>query len=261
MIQEDMRVMTHEEIADHIFELKLQGQMVQQITEPGQFVHVRISGKTDAVAPLLRRPISICSADLKSGTLTLIYRSGGLGTGTELLTHAQIGDTVDVLGPLGHGFPVSEAPTPARALIVGGGVGVPPLYGLSQALAKRGIQVTHVLGFRSEKDVFYQTDFEELGKTFVMTEDGTYGRCGRVTDLLETVPFDIAYACGPTPMLRALEQTIIDKPLFVSLEQRMACGIGACMACVTQTTDPNDAKGYRRVCCDGPVFKAREVEL
>ncbi|SFG40080.1 dihydroorotate dehydrogenase electron transfer subunit [Sporolactobacillus nakayamae] len=259
MMQEDMRVLAHEEIADQIFKLKLEGEMVQTITEPGQFVHIRVGGESQSIAPLLRRPISISSADPSTKTMTLIYRSGGLGT--SLLSETKIGEKIDVLGPLGHGFPVDATPLKGKALVIGGGVGVPPLYGLSQALIERGVHVTHVLGFRSAKDVFYQAEFEKLGRTIVMTEDGTSGKQGRVTDVLDSVDFDAAYTCGPIPMLRALEHAITEKPLFVSLEQRMGCGIGACMACVTHTTDPNDAKGYRRVCCDGPVFKAREVEL
>ncbi|MCO7128119.1 dihydroorotate dehydrogenase electron transfer subunit [Sporolactobacillus shoreicorticis] len=259
MMQENMRVLAHEEIADCIFELKLEGEMVWAITEPGQFVHIRVGGGSQSVAPLLRRPISISSADPSKKTMTLIYRSGGLGTG--LLSETGIGEKVDVLGPLGHGFPVEATPLQGKALVIGGGVGIPPLYGLSQELNARGIQVTHVLGFRSAKDVFYQMAFEKAGRTIIMTEDGTDGRRGRVTDVLDSVDFDVAYACGPIPMLKALEHAITEKPLFVSLEQRMGCGIGACMACVTRATDANDAKGYRRVCCDGPVFKAGEVEL
>ncbi|MDN3954060.1 dihydroorotate dehydrogenase electron transfer subunit [Sporolactobacillus laevolacticus] len=259
MRQEAMRVLAHEKIADAIFELKLKGGMVNEITEPGQFVHIRVGGGAQTVAPLLRRPISICSADPSSEIMTLIYRSGGLGTG--LLSQAVVGEKVDVLGPLGHGFPIDAVPAGGKALVIGGGVGVPPLYGLSQALTAQGVQVTHVLGFRSAKDVFYQDAFEKLGRTIVMTEDGTCGQKGRVTDVLNTIDFDVAYSCGPTPMLKAVEREITEKPLFVSLEQRMGCGIGACMACVTHTTDPGDSKGYRRVCCDGPVFKAREVEL
>lgn len=259
MMQENMWVLAHEEIADSVYELKLEGELVQAITEPGQFVHIRVGGRSQSIAPLLRRPISISSANPLTKTMTLIYRSGGLGT--ELLSETKIGEKVDVLGPLGHGFPVDATPSGGKALIIGGGVGVPPLYGLSQALKARGVQVTHVLGFRSAKDVFYQAEFDKMGRTIVMTEDGTSGKKGRVTDVLDSVAFDVAYACGPIPMLRALEHTITEKPLFVSLEQRMGCGIGACMACVTHTTDPNDAKGYRRVCCDGPVFKAKEVEL
>ncbi|MCO7174640.1 dihydroorotate dehydrogenase electron transfer subunit [Sporolactobacillus kofuensis] len=259
MRQESMQVIKHGEIADQIFEMKLQGELVCEITEPGQFVHILVDGASHSIAPLLRRPISISSANTSEKTMTLIYRGGGLGTG--LLSKTAVGQSVDVLGPLGHGFPVMEAARGGHALIIGGGVGVPPLYGLSQALKEREIKVTHILGFRSAKDVFYQQAFEELGQTFIMTEDGTCGLKGRVTDVLGQLDFDIAYACGPLPMLRALENQITEKPLYLSLEQRMGCGIGACMACVAHTTDPNDSKGYRRVCSDGPVFKAREVEL
>lgn len=259
MIQEDMTVLSHREIADGIFELKLHGKIPVEISEPGQFVHVRVGGSSGSAAPLLRRPISICTADLGHQSLTLIYRSIGLGT--ELLSHAVEGKKIDVFGPLGHGFPVDVVPEGGRALMIGGGVGVPPLYGLSQMLADKGVQVTHVLGFRSEKDIFYENEFAELGETIILTEDGTNGRAGRVTDVLKGIDFDTAYACGPLPMLKAVQTMIGEKPLYLSMEQRMGCGIGACLACVVHTTDREDGKGYRRVCCDGPVFRAGEVEL
>lgn len=192
MIQEDMQVLEHQRIADGIYKLKLRGQLAEQIREPGQFVHVRVGGRSQSIAPLLRRPISISSADSAACTLTLIYRSGGLGT--HLLSESAVGETVDVLGPLGHGFPVDAAPAGGNALLVGGGVGVPPLYGLSQALMSRGIQTTHILGFRSAKDVFYQQAFEAYGETYIMTEDGSCGKKGLVTDMLDRVSFDVAYA-------------------------------------------------------------------
>lgn len=259
MIQEDMITLSHREIADDIFELKLQGEISSEISEPGQFVHIRVGSESGSVAPLLRRPISICTADQRHQQLTLIYRSTGLGT--QLLSHAVKGQKIDVFGPLGHGFPVGAVSEGGRALLIGGGVGVPPLYGLSQALADKGVQVTHVLGFRSEKDIFYENEFAELGETIILTEDGTNGRAGRVTDVLADLDFDVAYACGPLPMLKAVQKMITSKPLYLSLEQRMGCGIGACLACAVHTVDPNDDKGYRRVCCDGPVFRAGEVEL
>ncbi|RYM07238.1 dihydroorotate dehydrogenase electron transfer subunit [Sporolactobacillus sp. THM7-7] len=257
MRQEAMRITAQREIADDIFEIRLQGEMVLDIREPGQFVHMLPGGGSGGASPLLRRPISICSADPANKEMTLIYRRGGLGT--DILSHAEPDERLDVLGPLGHGFPLTGSGK--RALVIGGGVGVPPLFGLSEELVRRGVQVTHVLGFRSAKDVFYVKAFAALGRTIIMTEDGTAGQKGRVTDVLEGVTYDVAYACGPLPMLKAVENEVTDRPLYISMEQRMGCGIGACLACVVHTVDKNDGKGYRRVCCDGPVFKAREVEL
>lgn len=259
MIQEDMIVSAQSEIADGVFEICLTGQLAMLVTEPGQFVHLRVTGATGMAAPVLRRPISICSVDPVRRELTLIYRVVGLGT--ELLSHAQTGMKIDVFGPLGHGFPTDIVPEGSRALIIGGGVGVPPLFGLSQALLDHGVQVRHILGFRSAKDIFYEDAFAALGETAILTEDGTNGREGLVTDALDEAAYDVAYACGPLPMLKALQDRITDKPLYLSMEQRMGCGIGACLACAVHTTDPDDAKGYRRVCCDGPVFRAGEVEL
>lgn len=259
MIQEDMTVSAQTEIADGVFELRLTGRLAATVAGPGQFVHLRVPGETGMNAPVLRRPISICSADPVHQELTLIYRVVGLGT--ELLSRSRTGMKIDVFGPLGHGFPVDALPEGGRALMIGGGVGVPPLFGLSQALLDRGVQVRHILGFRSEKDIFYGHAFAALGETVILTEDGSNGRKGLVTDALGEAPFDAAFACGPLPMLKALQDRITDQPLYLSLEQRMGCGIGACLACAVHTTDPADAKGYRRVCCDGPVFRSGEVEL
>lgn len=258
MMQENMLVTAQRKIADNIFEIKLHGEMTAAVSQPGQFVHIRVNG-SDSINPLLRRPISICSVDKKEKEMTLIYRRSGLGT--DLLSHGGKGGRIDVLGPLGHGFPLQQAEAAAKVLIVGGGVGIPPLYGLSRELAGKGVRITHVLGFRSAKDVFYEDRFSGLGRTVLLTEDGTGGRKGRVTDVLDGIDFTAAFACGPLPMLKAIKSLIPDKPLYLSLEQRMACGIGACLACAVRVSDKNDAKGYRRVCCDGPVFRAGEVEL
>ncbi|RYL95395.1 dihydroorotate dehydrogenase electron transfer subunit [Sporolactobacillus sp. THM7-4] len=259
MIQEDMLITGQRSLADQIFELKLRGKLAANVSEPGQFVHIRVNGQSGSVAPILRRPISICSRDRAKEEITLIFRSGGLGT--DLLKEAEPGERLDVLGPLGHGFPVRDIHDMKKAVVIGGGVGVPPLYGLSAELVKKGVSVLSILGFRSAKDVFYKKEFEELGETVIMTEDGTSGIRGRVTDVLDGMDFDVAYACGPLPMLKAVQRKVSDRPLYISMEQRMGCGIGACLACVVHTTDQNDSKGYRRVCSDGPVFRAGEVEL
>lgn len=256
MRQEQMTVIEHRSIADNIYELTLQGEMVTQML-PGQFVHIRVHRGTD---PLLRRPISICRIDKERKQFTMIYRAEG--PGTTKLSSKTLDETVDVLGPLGNGFPVHEAQAGETALLVGGGIGVPPLYELSLQLKQRGVNVIHVLGFQTKSAVFYEAEFAELGDTYIATADGTYGRTGFVTDVIEqrNLQFDVLYSCGPTPMLRALEVNYPHKRGFLSLEQRMGCGIGACFACVCHTkgTEKTD---YRKICSDGPVFSFGEVVL
>jgi dihydroorotate dehydrogenase electron transfer subunit len=248
--QEKMKIVRHKQIAENVFELTLIGQLTLNMKEPGQFVHIRVS---DSYEPLLRRPISICSIDAEHMEFTIIYRAGGRGT--QLLSLKQPGDEVDVLGPLGNGFPVDEANPKDSALLVGGGVGVPPLYELSKQLNAKGIRTIHVLGFNSADNVFYEKQFSELGETYVVTADGSYGSKGFVTDLLaeENPEFGIFYACGPIPMLKALEVAYPDKKGYLSFEERMGCGIGACYACVCNTTE-QVAQDYVKICSDGPVF-------
>ena len=254
--QERMIVVRQSEIAHHIFELTLQGQIVQDMN-PGQFVHIRVS---DSFEPLLRRPISISNINKVTGEATVIYRAEGRGT--QILSQKQVGDEVDVLGPLGNGFPVEATPEGGTALLVGGGIGVPPLYELSQQLNARGIRTIHVLGFATENVCFYEDQFSTLGETHFVTVDGSKGTKGFVTDLLEELKpeFDVFYACGPLPMLRALESFYPEKTGFLSFEERMGCGIGACFACICKTTDQTD-KDYVKVCSDGPVFPKGVVEL
>jgi dihydroorotate dehydrogenase electron transfer subunit len=173
------------------------------------------------------------------------------------------GETVDVLGPLGNGFPINEVKPRESALLVGGGIGVPPLYELSKQLVKKGVKVIHVLGFQSSNAVFYNEKFSQLGETYIATVDGSFGNKGFVTNVIEDnkLDFDILYSCGPTPMLRALEQSYKHKKVYLSLEERMGCGIGACFACVCHTGDDPSGHSYKKVCSDGPVFKAGEVVI
>ena len=142
---------------------------------------------------------------------------------------------LDILGPLGNGFPVDEVSVGETALLVGGGIGVPPLYELSKQLVAKGVKVIHVLGFQTESAVFYEKEFLKNGETYVATVDGSYGTKGFVTDVMKELEFDCIYTCGPTPMLKAIEQDYSDKKVFLSLEERMGCGIGACFACVCKT--------------------------
>ncbi|MFI8686336.1 dihydroorotate dehydrogenase electron transfer subunit [Rossellomorea sp. NPDC077527] len=256
IVNEKMVVLSHERIAENIFELVLQGELVGEITAPGQFIHVKTGTGID---PLLRRPISIASHNQEEQTMTLIYRAEGKGT--RLLSLVERSEKVDVLGPLGNGFSVEEGSK--TALLVGGGIGVPPLYGLSKKLVENGWKVKHILGFQNEAVSFYENRFRELGDTYVATVDGSRGTTGFVTDVIrdEKPAFDVFYSCGPTPMLKALESQLVDKRGFISLEERMGCGIGACFACVCHKQDDPDGTSYVKVCSDGPVFPVGEVLL
>lgn len=245
-------------IADSIYELTLSGAMVNEMNEPGQFVHVKVSNGLD---PMLRRPISIASINKEEGKFTIIYRKQGRGT--SLLAEKKPGEMVDILGPLGNGFPVEEAAPSETAILVGGGIGVPPLYQLAKQLVNKGVKVINVLGFQNENAVFYERKFAELGETYIATVDGSYGTKGFVTDVIteKNINGDILYSCGPTPMLRALEAGSYAQKIYLSLEERMGCGIGACFACVCHVKDDPDGHAYKKVCSDGPVFRAGEVVI
>ncbi|TFE02699.1 dihydroorotate dehydrogenase electron transfer subunit [Jeotgalibacillus salarius] len=247
---EKMKILQQKEIAGNIFELKLQGPLVNEISMPGQFVHIKVNTAND---PLLRRPISISSYDKKQQSMTLIYRASGLGT-RELTNQA---DELDVMGPLGSGFPV-ETVQGQTAVLIGGGIGVPPLYECSKQLKARGMNVVHVLGFESKETVFYESEFKELGPVYITTADGSYGTKGFVTDAVTAfnINADVFYACGPVPMLGAVEKQFDGIPGYISMEQRMGCGIGACLACVCSVNGP---ELYKKVCTDGPVFRKGEL--
>lgn len=254
-MKEQMTIVRHEQLAKQIYELTLSGSLVQTMNEPGQFVHVKVA----EYAPLLRRPLSLCDINKEAGECTMIYRAEGAGT--TLLAKKRPGETVDVLGPLGNGFPVAAAKAGQRALLVGGGIGVPPLYELAKQFVNSGVSVTTVLGFQTKEVVFYEQKFLTYGETYVATVDGSYGTKGFVTDVINerALSFDVLYACGPKPMLKALEQQFPQKEVYLSLEERMGCGVGACFACVCHV--PNSETAYKKVCSDGPVFKAGEVVL
>jgi dihydroorotate dehydrogenase electron transfer subunit len=256
--QENCLVVDQLEIADSIYKLTLQGELVAEMKSPGQFVHIRVG---DEFGPLLRRPISISSIDRSKKQFSMIYRKEGIGT--SVLKDKVTGMAVDVLGPLGNGFPVNETESGGIALLVGGGIGVPPLLELSKQLTENGVKVIHVLGFQSNNVVFCEEEFSKLGETYVVTVDGTYGYKGFVTDVINQyqIDFDSMYACGPTPMLKALETRFPNKKVFLSLEERMGCGIGACFACVCHTPGDETGYSYKKVCTDGPVFRVGEVVL
>lgn len=226
-------------LTSSVYRMRLTGDMGE--LAPGQFVNFALPGL------FLRRPISVCDHD--GGVLTVIYKA--VGKGTDAMSRLRPGDTLDTLCGLGNGYDIS---IPAqKPLLVGGGVGVPPLYYLAKELIKQGKAVSVVLGFNTKDEIFYEDEFLALGcSVTVTTVDGSYGKKGFVTDALPA-SCDHYYACGPMPMLKALYRAA-DMPGEMSFEERMGCGFGACMGCSCKTVT-----GYKRICKDGPVLKKEEI--
>ena len=224
-----------------VYKMVLAGD-TQYLTAPGQFVNIAIEGC------YLRRPISVCDYDDQS--ITLIYKV--VGRGTEIMSRMQAGEKLDVLTGLGNGFSLSAATE--RPLLVGGGVGVPPLYNLARKLKAAGKSVQVVLGFNRAEEIFYAEEFEALGvDVHIATADGSVGVKGFVTDAMKALEFDYVYTCGPLPMLKAIYNATACDGEY-SFEERMGCGFGACMGCSCQTT-----KGSKRICKEGPVLKRDEI--
>ncbi|MDE5624300.1 MAG: dihydroorotate dehydrogenase electron transfer subunit [Alistipes sp.] len=234
-------VLSNEPLAVSVHRMRLEGD-TQWISRPGQFVNIALAGK------YLRRPISVCDYDAR--TLTLIYKV--VGEGTAQMARMRPGERLDLLTGLGNGFATGNEAR--RPLLVGGGVGVPPLYNLAKVLLAAGKPVQAVLGFNTASEVFYAEEFRALGcAVTVATADGTQGVKGFVTDALAGLDFDYFYACGPQPMLRALcAAASCDGQL--SFEERMGCGFGACMGCSCKTL-----AGSKRICKEGPVLTKGEI--
>lgn len=249
-----MLVQEKKKLTRDIFTLDLTGEFPYDKVAPGQFVNVLIG---DGLGHPLRRPISIASCNPVAKTLTLVFRV--VGDGTKWLSERSPGDSIDVLGPLGKGFPLPYEH--GRVLIVGGGVGVPPLYQLARELAAQGFKLDIVLGFRSRGDAFWTSEFAECGDLTVCTEDGSLGEKGFVTEALRVDKnWTTLYSCGPKPMLKALKTHFQGQDIqgYVSLEEHMACGVGACWGCTCLDADGLVAQ---RICKDGPVFTWGEVSL
>ena len=221
-------------------------------------------------ARLLPRPISVCEADGERGILRLVFRIAG--EGTRDFSRLEEGSSVEIVGPLGNGFPMPSealctkaqaANRPLRAAVIGGGIGIPPMLALAQQLMRAEVDVTAVLGYRDE--LFLLEDFP-CGSA-VATEDGSFGTKGNVLDAIreQSVAADVIYACGPAPMLRALKRYADghDIECWLSMEEKMACGIGACLSCVCRSTevDAHSQVKNKRVCTEGPVFRSTEIEL
>lgn len=250
-------VISQESIAADIYSMWIQTERIAEAAVPGQFISVY----TEDGSKLLPRPISLCEIEGEKGRLRIVYRVTGAGTGTEAFSHLQAGDVVDVMGPLGNGFPMEEGKN-KKVFLIGGGIGVPPMLELAKRLdAEKQL----VMGYRDE--LFLTDDLKQYGDLVIATEDGSAGTKGNVLDAIHENKLcaDLIYACGPTPMLRALKQYAQEKsiPCYVSLEERMACGIGACLGCVCQTREKDAHSNVHnaRVCKDGPVFLASEVEI
>lgn len=250
-------VVSQEQVSEGIFSMWLQTNAAVE-AKPGQF----ISMYTNDGSKLLPRPISICEIDKANGRLRVVYRVTGENTGTEQFSKMQAGDTIPVIGPLGNGFPL-EAGKGRKAFLMGGGIGVPPILELAKQLE---CEKQIIVGYRNE-DTFLRGEFERNGKVYISTEDGSIGTKGNVMDVLREngLEADIIYACGPTPMLRAVKAYAEERGIecYISLEERMACGIGACLACVCRTKEKDSHSNVhnKRICKDGPVFLSTEVEL
>ncbi len=252
---ENMRVIAQEEIAPAIFELVLEGEMVEAM-KAGQFLHLRVPDD----AHLLRRPISISSIDKVKKQCHLIYRIEG--SGTTIFSTLKSGESIDVMGPQGNGFDLSELDNHSKVLLVGGGIGVPPLLEVAKQLYERGVEITTVLGFASKNAVILEDELAQYSQVFVTTDDGSYGIKGNVSAVISEcdTEFNAIYSCGAPGMMKYINQTFHDHPrAYLSLESRMACGMGACYACVLKVPDSETVS--QRVCEDGPVFKTGTVVL
>lgn len=232
-------VLSNDKIAKDVFKMVLKGD-TQYITAPGQFVNIKLDGK------FLRRPISVC--DCEDDKLTIIYKV--VGEGTEQMSVVETGSTLDILTGLGNGYDITKSKKP---LLIGGGVGVPPMYLLCKKLVESGQNPTVILGFNTEDEIFYEEEFRLLGADVrVTTVDGSYGTKGFVTDAFPD-EYDYFYTCGPMPMFRAIEAKAVTSGQY-SFEERMGCGFGACMGCSCKTK-----YGSKRICKDGPILVREEI--
>ncbi len=240
MKQSLFQIIDNKKLTDNVYKMRLFGD-TSHITASGQFVNIKLDGL------FLRRPISVCDCD--ENVLTLIYKV--VGKGTEQMAKMQSGE-LDILTGLGNGYDLSLSGD--RPLLLGGGVGVPPMYMLAKMLINDGKKVSVILGFNTKDEIFYENEFKELGADVVVTTvDGSYGIKGFVTDAAKNIDYSYFYTCGPEPMLKAIYKSLITSGQF-SFEERMGCGFGACMGCSCKTIT-----GYKRICKDGPVLKKEEI--
>ena len=241
MKQSIFTILSNEALTDSVYKMVLGGD-TSAITASGQFVNIQLSGK------FLRRPISVCDYDEK--TLTIVYKV--VGKGTEQMAGMVPGTELDILTGLGNGYDLSLSGD--RPVLLGGGVGVPPMYNLAKKLIAEGKKVSIILGFNTKSEIFYEEEFKKLGcEVTVTTVDGSYGIKGFVTTALESMDYTYFYTCGPEPMLKAVYKASKTSGQM-SFEERMGCGFGACMGCSCKTLT-----GYKRICKEGPVMKKEEI--
>lgn len=237
--QNNYKILSNEKIAKDVYKMILEGD-TQYITAPGQFINIKLDGK------FLRRPISVCDCD--ENTITIIYKV--VGSGTEYMAQLVSGEVLDVLTGLGNGYDISKS---AKPLLIGGGVGVPPMYMLAKKLIESRQKPTVILGFNTKEEIFFEEEFSALGcDVRVTTVDGSYGIKGFVTDAFPD-NYDYFYTCGPMPMFKAIENNVKTSGQY-SFEERMGCGFGACMGCSCKTK-----YGNKRICKDGPVLEREEI--
>ncbi len=246
------------EIAEGIFSMWLLAPEIACQAAPGQFISLYCKNEDT----LLPRPISLCEIDPTEGTLRIVFRV--VGAGTKEFSKRNPGETIKILGPLGNGFPTSQCPPGKTAILIGGGIGIPPLLQLSKDISG---EATVVVGYRNA-DTFLRKELESTARRVVVaTEDGSIGIRGNVIDAIreEKLRGDVIYSCGPMPMLRGVKAWGEEEkiPAWLSLEEKMACGIGACLACVCNSTevDHHSMVHNKRICKDGPVFLSTEIEL
>lgn len=244
-----MIVVSNKEIAKSIYEMVLSGDQVKEMKQAGQFLHLKMKDPS----LILRRPISIASID--EDTCTILYKV--VGKGTKDMSDYEANDVVDIMGPLGKGFEIDFVSEDDDIFIIGGGIGVAPLYELGKQLNAKGANLTFILGFATQAEIYYEEQFRELGSVVITTDDGSQGVHGHVgmgVNTLNIMPSAV-FACGPLPLNMYVQGRYHDlEHVYISLEERMACGIGACYACDTKKKD-------KRVCVDGPVFQKDEVEF
>ena len=255
--KENAVVVSQEQLSNGIFSMWLQTEAAAA-AKPGQFISMYTTDGTK----LLPRPISICEINKEAGELRVVYRVTGENTGTKQFSQMKAGDIVPVIGPLGNGFPLEKAEG-KKAFLMGGGIGVPPILELAKQL---NCEKQIVVGYR-DADTFLREQFEANGTVYISTEDGSVGTKGNVMNAIaeNDLSADIIYACGPTPMLRAIKNYAEANGIecYISLEERMACGIGACLACVCKSKekDHHTHVHNKRICKEGPVFLSTEVEI
>ena len=255
--KEIAKVISQEQIAENIFSMWIETK-ASESAKPGQFISMYTNNGTK----LLPRPISICEIDKANGRLRVVYRVTGDKAGTKEFSLLKAGDTIPVIGPLGNGFPLEKAEG-KKAFLMGGGIGVPPILELAKQLQ---CEKQIVVGYRNQQ-TFLKEQFEENGTLYISTEDGSVGTKGNVMHAIEEhqLTADIIYACGPTPMLRAIKNYAEANGIecYISLEERMACGIGACLACTCKSKEKDHHTNVhnKRICKDGPVFLSTEVEI